>query len=58
VSRFAVQHHPYFSRKGTESESEASFYIDDAEEGECPFLCTPSPEPADIHRPVEITTCG
>jgi hypothetical protein len=44
VSRFAVQHHPCFSRKGTESESEASFYIDDAEEGECPFLCTPSPE--------------
>jgi len=27
-----------------------NFYIDAAEEGECPFLCTPSPKPADIHR--------
>jgi hypothetical protein len=33
-----------FLEEGTESESEASFYIADAEEGECPFLCTPSPE--------------
>jgi len=31
-----------------------SFYIDDAEEGECPFLCTPSPEPADIHRMLRL----
>jgi hypothetical protein len=31
-------------KKSTESESQASFYIDDAEEGEFPFLCTPSPE--------------
>jgi hypothetical protein len=33
-----------FLENSNESESEASFYIYDAEEGECPFLCTPSPE--------------
>lgn len=42
--RFAVQRHQVFSRNSNESKSEASFYIDDAEEGESPFLCTPSPE--------------
>jgi hypothetical protein len=31
-------------KKSIASESQASFYIDDAEEGEFPFLCTPSPE--------------
>jgi len=36
----------------------ASFYIEDAEEGERPFLCTPSPKTADIHRLVEIAICG
>jgi hypothetical protein len=30
--------------KNAESELQASLYIDDAKEGECPFLCTPSPE--------------
>ena len=44
ASRFAVQHRPSSSEEEYESESRASFYIADAEEGERPFLCTPSPE--------------
>jgi len=56
MSRFAVQPTHVLLRKSTEPESEVSFYIDDAEEGECPFLCTLFP--ADIHRPAEIMTCG
>lgn len=36
---FAVQ-----LMKSAESKQKVFFYIDDAEEGESPFLCTPSPE--------------